>query len=81
MKTTVELSDELLLQAKRRAVEERTTLRELLETGLRLVLLQKQPSAKKPYVFPVIRNALKARRAKIEDANQLIDAIRAERLP
>ncbi len=35
MKTTVELPDELLIAAKRRAVETRTTLRRILERGLR----------------------------------------------
>lgn len=35
VKTTVELSDDLLLRAKRLAVERGTTLRELVEAGLR----------------------------------------------
>ncbi len=35
MKTTVELPDELLIAAKTRAVETRSTLRELIERGLR----------------------------------------------
>ena len=35
MKTTVELPDELLIAAKRRAAETRTTLRRILERGLR----------------------------------------------
>jgi len=38
MKTTVELSDELLLEARRLAREEQTTLRSLLEEGLRAVI-------------------------------------------
>lgn len=35
MKTTIELSDELLFAAKKRAVELRCTLRALVERGLR----------------------------------------------
>lgn len=35
MKTTIELPDELLIAAKRRAAETRTTLRRILERGLR----------------------------------------------
>ena len=38
MKTTVELSDSLLRQAKRLAVKERTTVKALIERGLRLVV-------------------------------------------
>ena len=38
MKTTVELPDDLLVAAKIRAVETRSTLRELIEQGLRRVL-------------------------------------------
>jgi hypothetical protein len=35
MKTTVELPDDLLLEAKRKALETRTTLREIMERALR----------------------------------------------
>jgi hypothetical protein len=35
MKTTIELPDDLLIAAKKRAAETRTTLRELVERGLR----------------------------------------------
>ncbi len=35
MKTTIELPDHLLVAAKKRAVETRTTLREIFERGLR----------------------------------------------
>ena len=35
MKTTVDLPDDLLIRAKKRAVDSRTTLRVLIERGLR----------------------------------------------
>jgi hypothetical protein len=38
MKTTVELPDRLLQEAKRRALKEGTTVRALIEQGLRTVL-------------------------------------------
>ncbi len=38
MKTTVELSDSLLRQTKRVALKERTTVKALIERGLRLAL-------------------------------------------
>ncbi len=44
MKTTVEISDPLLDQARRVAAQERTTLRALLEEGLRLALESRRES-------------------------------------
>lgn len=35
MKTTIELPDELLVEAKKHAAERRTTMRALIESGLR----------------------------------------------
>jgi hypothetical protein len=40
MKTTVELPEDLLLEAKRKALETRTTLRDILERALRRELRQ-----------------------------------------
>jgi hypothetical protein len=46
MKTTVELPDALLISAKKRAAEERTTLRRILERSLRRELgRRRQPQA------------------------------------
>jgi hypothetical protein len=42
MKTTVEIADDLLRQAKTVAVTERTTLRALLEEGLRWALAKRR---------------------------------------
>ena len=38
MKTTIELADDLFIAAKRRAVEDRSTLRAIVERGLRAQL-------------------------------------------
>jgi hypothetical protein len=38
MKTTIELPDELFIAAKRRAAEDRSTLRAIIERGLRAQL-------------------------------------------
>lgn len=45
MKTTVELPEDLLLEAKRKALETRTTLRDILERALRREL---RPSSSRP---------------------------------
>jgi len=42
MKTTVEISDSLAEEAKRLAARERTTLRALIEAGLRIVLKERR---------------------------------------
>ncbi len=42
MKTTVEISDALLEEARRLAAEESTTLRELIERGLHAVLRERR---------------------------------------
>ncbi len=43
MKTTVELPDELLIAAKKRAAETRTSLKEILSRGLRRELERPAP--------------------------------------
>jgi hypothetical protein len=46
MKKTVEISDALLREARKTAVREGTTLRALVEQGLRQVITAKKPRAK-----------------------------------
>ena len=50
MKTTLELPDELLIQAKQRAAEQRRPLRALVEEGLRLVLRSPESKPRKKQV-------------------------------
>ena len=45
MKTTVEIADGLLRQAKRKALKERTTVKALIEQGLRIVVADRKPAA------------------------------------
>jgi hypothetical protein len=45
MKTTIEISDAILEEAKRVAARERTTLRALLEEGLRRALYERRQAA------------------------------------
>ncbi len=52
MKTTVNIAEDLLLRAKKEALAERTTLRSLIEQGLREVLARKAGSGQEP-VTPV----------------------------
>lgn len=46
MKTTVELPDRLLREAKRVALREHTTVRALIERGLRSVIEHRRPPAR-----------------------------------
>lgn len=46
MKTTVELPDSLLREAKRVALRERTTIRALIERGLRAVIHDRRPAGR-----------------------------------
>jgi hypothetical protein len=50
MKTTLDLPDELLIEAKKRAAEERRPLRALVEEGLRLVLRKPERRQRKRQV-------------------------------
>jgi len=53
MKTTIDLPDDLLIEAKKRAAETRTTIRALVERGLRRELAEGQ--SRKTVRRPAIR--------------------------
>jgi hypothetical protein len=77
MKTTIELPDELFLQVKRHAFEQGTTIKALIESGLRLRLQdQAIPRQQSHYYLPVISQM--ARGHARDDVNALIDAVRDE---
>ena len=46
MKATIEINDALMSEAKRLASRDKTTLRELVESGLRLVLRERKKRKK-----------------------------------
>jgi hypothetical protein len=54
MKTTLNLNDTLLIEAKALAVQQRTSLTRLIEEGLQLCL-RSRPSQKKPVRLPIYR--------------------------
>lgn len=56
MKTTVEIADPLLTEAKRAAERDGTTLRDLIELGLRRVLDERAARERKPYILPDLSN-------------------------
>jgi hypothetical protein len=59
MKTTIEIADDLFAQIQKKAVSEKTTFRELTETGLRLVLENKHaPRRKKLPPLVTVRGGL-----------------------
>ena len=62
MKTTIDLPDELLIDAKKRAAESRTTLRELVARGLRRELAApgggKRPSRLPPLRWVIVEGGL-----------------------
>jgi hypothetical protein len=65
MKTTIDLPDDLVIAAKKRAAEDRTTLRQIVESGLRYELQNRRrgaPARKKQKTFrwPTTRGPLPA---------------------
>jgi len=56
MRTTIDLPDELLAQARRRAADERTTLTALLADGLRLRLERTATPGRTPRRLPTSPN-------------------------
>ena len=53
MKTTIELPDDLFIAAKRRAAEERSTLRAIVERGVRAQLRRPQAGRKRTGRSPI----------------------------
>ena len=53
MKTTIEISDALLTEAKKVAAREKTTVRSLVEQGLRQTLAERR-KARKPFELRLV---------------------------
>jgi hypothetical protein len=73
MKTTVSISDPLLSAAKKLAAEERTTLRALIEEGLRRVIERRQRQG----TFKLRRASFRGRGLQPEIAEGQWERIRA----
>ena len=74
MKTTVEISDALLERARVVAGKENTTMRELIEEGLRRVLVESE----KPRSFKLRKASFKGRGLQAGVEGHSMDAIREE---
>ena len=79
MKTTIELPEDLFLAAKQCALAQGTTLKALIETGLRHALTQSTAAAEKPYRFAVITTMTQPVVGQ-SDLNTFIDQMRGEHL-
>jgi hypothetical protein len=58
MKTTLELPDDLLIEAKKKAAEERRPLRALVEEGLRMVLRKAPVKQHKKVTLVTVKGGL-----------------------
>ena len=58
MKTTLDLPDELLIQAKKAAAEQRRPLKAIVEEGLRMVLRQPVKTGKRKVRLVTVRGGL-----------------------
>ncbi len=74
MRTTVELNDDLLRRAKRRAADDKTTLRQVLEEALRGHLARRRPERGAAFVLDwrTERGTLQPG-VSLEDRNALFD--------
>jgi hypothetical protein len=58
VKTTLELPDELLIEAKKKAAQERRPLRAIVEEGLRMVLRKPTRKARKTVRLVTVKGGL-----------------------
>ena len=79
MKTTVEIDDRLLRQVKRLALRERTTLRSLIEQGLRLVVTNRNSGGRFTLRDMSFRGDGLASGVSLHDWDAVRDAIYSER--
>ena len=79
MKTTVELSDSLLRQAKRVALKERTTVRALIERGLRHVVAGEKRNGRFTLRASSFRGDGLVSGRSLQDWSAIRDAIYSER--
>jgi hypothetical protein len=78
MKTTVDLPDDLLIRAKKRAVETRTTLRVLIERGLRRELAASSAGRRAPKIRWVVAPGGLPPGLDVSDRSSMHDWIRSQ---
>jgi hypothetical protein len=79
VKTSVELPDSLLREAKRVALRERTTVRALIERDLRTVIADRRPAARFALRKASFRGDGLAAGASLRDWDSILGAIYPER--
>lgn len=77
-KTTIELPEELFIAAKRGAAERRTTLKTLIERGLRRELRQPEARRNKPIRWVTVDGGL-PKGIDVADRAAMMDALRRSR--
>ncbi len=81
MKTSIDIDEVLLERARKRARRDRVTIKQLVETGLRLVLREPSVDRSKPeYVWPSASTGLNQPLGSWS-VNEMIDAVRDEAFP
>ena len=78
MRTTVELNDEILREAKRRAAQESTTLRDIIERALRAHLMKGRRRAGYRLQWKTERGRLQPG-VRLDDRDALIDLMEGRR--
>jgi hypothetical protein len=77
MRTTINLADALLVEAKELAATKGTSLTRVLEESLRLYLVQERgraQSARSPRSLPIIRDAVPEAGVDLDDTSTLLVA-------
>ena len=76
MRTTIDLPDDLLVEAKRLAAERRIPLTRILEESLRAYLVEERARAREPEStseLPVIRDVRPIPGIELDDTSALLD--------
>jgi predicted transcriptional regulator len=73
MRTTIRLDDDLLVRAKRAAVERGTTLTALIEEALRRALAPDVPEPRRPLALPTFRGDGLQPGVDLDDTASLLD--------
>lgn len=82
MKTTIDLPDDLMIEVKRTAAERRTTIRDLVERGLRRELAADAPARRgRPRIRWITVDGGLPPGLDVSDRAALQDFLRGERLP